>query len=74
VNSNDTAPATTTPPHPDLLIGLDDIASYLRVNRKTISRFIREGLPVMRLGLPLATTKRLAVEWIEAKAKETARA
>jgi hypothetical protein len=73
VNSDDAAPATTTSPHPDLLIGLDAIAEFMRVNRKTISRFIREGLPVMRLGLPLATTKRLAVEWIEAKAKETVR-
>jgi hypothetical protein len=74
MHSDDTAAATTTPPHPDLLIGLDDIASYLRVNRKMVSRFISQGMPAARVGLPLVSTRKLVIEWIEQRAKETARA
>jgi hypothetical protein len=68
MHSDDDAPATTTP-HSDLLIGLDDIAAFMRVNRKQVSRFIREGLPAVRVGLPLVSTRKLVIAWIETKAR-----
>jgi hypothetical protein len=66
---DDTAAATTTPSD-ELLIGIDAIAGFLELNRKTVSRLIRDGLPCVRLGLPLMSTRKLVVAWVEQKALE----
>ena len=52
---------------PQLLRGLDAIASFLQVNRKTASAFVRDGLPVTRIGLPVVSTPRLVFQWVESR-------
>src|SRR5262245_17350201 len=56
----------------EILRGLADIAAFFGVERKTASGLVKAGLPVARLGLPLVTTRRLAIEWLEARCKEKA--
>jgi hypothetical protein len=53
----------------EILHGLPSISSFMGVNPKTATGFIKAGLPVMRLGLRLATTRRLCIEWLEARCK-----
>jgi len=49
----------------EILRGVGEIAAFLGVHRKTVTKAIKAGLPVAPLGLGLATTKRLALEWFE---------
>jgi hypothetical protein len=65
-----TAPAQTIAPSDEILRGVPAIASFLGVNRKSAAAFIKAGLPVVRLGLVLATTRRLAIAWVEKRAEE----
>jgi excisionase family DNA binding protein len=53
------------------LVGVDEMAKFLRVNSRTIGRLIRvAGLPAARIGAHKCSTVGLLVRWIEAKAEE----
>jgi hypothetical protein len=52
----------------EILRGLPSISSFMGVNSKTTTGFIKAGLPVTRLGLRLAMNRRLCIEWIEKRA------
>jgi excisionase family DNA binding protein len=50
---------------PRWLRGLDEIAAYLKVSRRTVSRWIEKGyLPAMRLGTAYQTSTSLLDQWI----------
>jgi hypothetical protein len=50
---------------PEILHGVAAIARFFGVHKRTVTAMIKAGLPVAPLGLGLATTKRLALEWFE---------
>jgi hypothetical protein len=54
----------------ELLRGLPAIGAFLGCNVRTVGRFVREGLPVARVGIPLCSTKALVLAWVEKRCKE----
>jgi hypothetical protein len=64
---DDTTTANSVETSGELLRGLAAIARFLGVNSRTAGHLIKRGLPTARLGLPVATTKRLALEWFESQ-------
>ena len=73
-NSNpaqgDESPAAFHESHvsPGALLTVREVAGYLRVNERTVRRWImREGLPCIHLGTRLRFSQRNVLRWVSAR-------
>ena len=70
VQSGSRKPDNRVVPAGEILVGILEIAAFMRLNHRTVTGLIRSGgLPVTRCGLGKVSTKGAIIRWLERRAE-----